>query len=60
MRTVKPTANTKCIYCGELIGEEEYHWSKTRGYSPVFVHKRCWESIRPKKGAKTDEQQKNR
>lgn len=56
MMKIKPTDTTKCIECGELIGEEEHYWSKSRGYPPIFIHKRCYEKLLPKKGAKTDEQ----
>lgn len=58
MRDYKPSDNTKCIECGELIGGEEYYWSKSKGYPPVFIHKRCYETLLPKKG-EVDEQQKN-
>lgn len=57
MRTIKPTSNTKCVECRELIGEEPHYWTKSRGYPPVFVHKKCYESLLPKKGKSNDKQE---
>lgn len=54
MRIPKPTDGSKCIECGNPIGKEYYYWSKLRGYPLVFIHKRCYEALLPKKGEKTD------
>lgn len=36
--------------CGKPIEDELYYFSKRRHYAPVFIHKRCYEKLLPKKG----------
>ena len=48
--STKSIREAKCVECGEPIGDELYHFTKRRYYAPVFIHKRCYEKLLPKKG----------
>lgn len=49
MRNYKPSADTVCVECRKHIGcDEEYLWTKARGYPPTFIHKKCYEKLLPK------------
>ena len=48
--TTKSIREAKCVECGEPIGNESYHFTKRRCYATVFIHKRCYEKLLPKKG----------
>lgn len=47
-RNYKPETHSVCAECGQPINNEEYHWTKSKGYPPVFIHKRCFEGLLPK------------
>ena len=44
-----PNPHTLCSLCRKPIGNEEYYYTKTKGYPPVFVHKKCYDEL-PKMG----------
>lgn len=50
--TTKAIREAKCVECGEPIGNELYHFTKRRCYATVFIHKRCYEKLLPKKASK--------
>lgn len=58
-RDYKPEPHTVCVECRQPIGNEEYIYTKTRGYPPTFIHKRCYEKLLPKKGVKNNENRVN-
>lgn len=47
--TTKSIRGAKCVEYGEPIGNELYHFTKCQFYT-VFIHKRCYEKLLPKKG----------
>lgn len=47
--TTKAIREAKCVEYGEPIGDELYHFTKRRCYATVFIHKRCYEKLLPKK-----------
>lgn len=44
----EPIPHTVCVECKQPIGSEEYYWTESRGYPPIFIHKRCYEKLLPK------------
>lgn len=50
VKDYRPEAHTVCVECLRPIGGEDYHWAKSKGRPPVFIHRRCYEKLLPKKG----------